>query len=228
MIVAVAFIWQQSFPALLAQSAIPQADKVPQLDLTVLAGEGGVNIVKAKKAVMPVVEVRDQERRTVPGLSVTFAAPTSGPHVTFAHGSSTYSTVTDSDGRATVSAMTPVGQGEFKISVIATDQGETATAVISQTNYLTVTAANAATGGAATSGAAKSGATMPASHGISKTLIGVIIRCGRGGGVRKGGRRIEYIPAFVIPLRDYRGHGFVDHRASSLRTCSEVSGRGNS
>jgi len=212
MIVAIAFIWQQSFPALLAQSAIPQADKVPRLDLTVLAGDGGVNIVKAKKAVMPVVEVRDQERRTVPGLSVTFTAPTSGPHVTFAQGSSTYSTVTDSDGRATVSAMTPVGQGEFKISVSATFQGETATAVISQTNYLTVTAANAATGGAATPGAARSGAATPGSHGISKTLIGVIIAgvaAGAGAAVAlgKGGGGSSTSPPSSSPSGTIGGTG---------------------
>ena len=175
MIVAVAVLWQQSFSSLLAQNAAPPADKLPSLDLIVLAGDGGVNIIKAKKVVMPVVEVRDKERRPVAGLYVTFTAPTSGSHVTFTHGSSTYSTVTDSNGRATVSAMTPVGEGEFKISVSATFKGQTATAVITQTNYLTLAAANAATGGAATTGAKPRAATPTASHGISKALIAVII-----------------------------------------------------
>ena len=175
MIVAVAFLWQQSVPTLLAESAVPQADKVPRLDLTVLAGDGSVNIVKPKKAAMLVVEVRDKERRPVPGLSVTFAAPVSGPHVTFAHGISIYSTVTDTNGRAVVSDITPVGQGEFKISVSVTSQGESATAVISQTNYPTVTAASAAAGGAASPAEATSSAAKSASHGISKTLIGVIV-----------------------------------------------------
>jgi len=174
-IIAMALICPQSFPTLLAQSPSPQANKVPRLDVVVLAGDGGVNIVKSKKAVMPVVEVRDQERRPVPGLAVTFLAPGSGPHVTFAYGSSTYSTVTDTNGRATVSAMTPVGQGEFKINVSATLQGQTATAVISQTNYLTVGAANAAAGGRGTPGATTAGGATPASHGISKTVIAVVI-----------------------------------------------------
>ncbi len=58
LLVAGAFLWQQSFSTLLAQSAIPQVNKVPRLDVIVLAGDGGVNIVKAKKAVMPVVEVQ--------------------------------------------------------------------------------------------------------------------------------------------------------------------------
>ncbi len=175
LLVAGAFLWQQSVSTLLAQSAVPQALKVPRLDVIVLAGDGGVNIVKAKKAVMPVIEVRDQERHPVAGLSVTFAAPTSGPHVPLAHGSSTYSPVTDTNGRATVSTMTPVGQGEFKINISATFQGLTATAVISQTNYLTPAAANAGAGGAATPGATTTATATSASHGVSKTLIIVII-----------------------------------------------------
>jgi hypothetical protein len=181
MIVAFAFLWQQSFPALLAQSATPQANKAPRLEVIVLAGDGGANIIKVKKAVMPVVEVRDKERHPITGLYVTFTAPTSGPHVTFAHSSSTYNTVTDNNGRATVPEMTPVGLGEFKISVSATYQGESTTAVISQTNYLTVAAANAAAGGTTTQattetpGVTKTATTATASHGISKTLIVVII-----------------------------------------------------
>ena len=174
-LMAAAFLWQQSISTLLAQSAVPQANKIPRLDVIVLAGDGAVNIVKGKKAVMPVVEVRDQERRPVAGLYVTFAAPTSGPHVTFTHGSSTYSTVTDTNGRATVPAVTPVGEGEFKISVSATLQGQTATVLISQKNYLTLAAANATTGGAATTGTTPTKTATPASHGISKTLIVVII-----------------------------------------------------
>ena len=212
MLVAGAFLWQQSFSTLLAQSAVPQALKVPRLDVIVLAGDGGVNIVKAKKAVMPVVEVRDQERHPVAGLSVTFAAPTSGPHVTFAHGSSTYSTVTDTNGRATVPTMTPVGQGEFKINVSATFQGLTATAVISQTNYLTAAAANAGAGVAGTPGATKTGSATSASHGISKTLIAVIIAgvaAGAGAAVAlgKGGGSSSTSPPPSSPTGTIGGTG---------------------
>jgi len=211
-LVAGAFLWQQSFSTLLAQSAVPQALKVPRLDVIVLAGDGGVNIVKAKKAVMPVVEVRDQERHPVAGLSVTFAAPTSGPHVTFAHGSSTYSTVTDTNGRATVPTMTPVGQGEFKINVSATFQGLTATAVISQTNYLTAAAANAGAGGAGTPGATTTGTATSASHGISKTLIAVIIvgvAAGAGAAVAlgKGGGSSSTSPPPSSPTGTIGGTG---------------------
>jgi len=187
-IVAIVFFWQQSVSTLLSQSANPQTDKIPPLEIIVLAGDGGVNIIKAKKAVLPVVEVRDKERHTVAGLYVTFSAPNSGPHVRFTNGSSTYSTVTDADGRATVHDMKPVGQGAFKISVTAGYQGQTATAAIAQTNYLTIAAASAgaAPGGAASTGAARAGTatgagTKAAPHGISKTLIGVIVAGAAGG-----------------------------------------------
>ncbi len=206
MLVAGAFLFQQSFSTLLAQSAIPQTNKVPRLDVIVLAGDAGVNIVKAKKAVMPVVEVRDQDRHPVAGLSVTFSAPTSGPHVTFARGSSTYSTVTDTNGRATVSTVTPVGEGEFKINVSATFQGQTGTAVISQTNYLTVAAAKPGAGGAGSPGATS------ASHGISKTLIAVIIAgvaAGAGAAVAlgKGGGSSSTSPPPSSPTGTIGGTG---------------------
>jgi len=174
--VAMAFLWPQSATNLPAQSAKAPANKVPPLDIIVLAGEGGVNVIKAKKTAMPVVEVRDKDRHLVAGLSVTFTAPSSGPRVTFAHGSSFYSTVTDANGRATVSDMRPLGEGSFKISVTASYQGQTATAAIAQTNYLTVAAASSGAGsttGTAVS-TAKGGGTT-AAHGISKTLIVVIV-----------------------------------------------------
>ena len=184
-IVAIVFLWQQSVSTLLSQSANTQTNKVPPLHIVVLAGEGGVNIIKAKKAVAPVVEARDKERRPVAGLYVTFIAPNSGPHVTFAHGSSTCSTVTDANGRATVHDMKPVGQGAFKISVTASFQGQTATTAIAQTNYLTIAEASAgaaAGGGAIPASTATGAGTKAAPHGISKTII-VAVAAGAAGGI---------------------------------------------
>jgi hypothetical protein len=168
-IAAVLFFWQQSVSFLLSQTANPQPNDVPQLKIAVLAGEDGVNIIKAKTAVKPVVEVRDKNNLPVAGAYVAFAAPESGAHVTFAHGSSTYSTVTDSSGRATIHIMKAVGPGHFKISVNASFQGQTVTTAIAQTNYLTMAAASAA--GA---GAAAGAGTAAAAGGISGTMIGII------------------------------------------------------
>jgi len=171
----VVFIWQQWVSPLVAQSANAQANKVPPLQMLVLAGEDGVNIIKAKRAALPVVEVRDKDRRPLAGLYVTFTAPDSGPHVTFAHGSSTYSTVTDANGRATVHDMKPVGQGAFKINVKTSFQGQIATTAIAQTNYLTVAAASATGGAAAGTSTATGGGKGAAAGGVSKTVIAVIV-----------------------------------------------------
>jgi hypothetical protein len=183
--VAVLFFWQQSVNLLLSQTTDKEPGNAPQLKIVVLAGEDGVNIIKKKTAVKPVVEVRDKNNQPVSGLSVTFLAPESGPHVAFAHGSSTFTTVTDASGRATVHIMKPIGQGAFKIGVRASLQGHIATATIAQTNYLTVGAATAAgAGGAAGAGTAAgasagagaaAGAGTAAAAGISGTMIGVIV-----------------------------------------------------
>jgi hypothetical protein len=166
-IVTVLFLWQQSVSLSVSQTTA-QANSVPQFKIVVLAGEDGVNIIKSKTAVKPVVEVRDKNNLPVAGAYVAFAAPESGAHVTFAHGTSTYSTVTDSSGRATVHIMKPVGAGHFKISVNASFQGQTATTVIAQTNFLTLAAASAAGAGAAAA------AGTAAAGGISGLMIGVI------------------------------------------------------
>jgi len=192
-IVAMVFLWQQSVSPLLSQTANTQSLKAPPAYLIVLAGQDGVNIVKAKKVVVPVVEVRDKERHPVAGVYVTFAAPNSGPHVTFAHGSSTYSTVTDANGRAAVHEMKAVGQGPFKINVTATIQGQTITTTIAQTNYLTLAAASsAASGAAAPAGTATVAHPAAGGHGISKTLIVILVAAVAGGAgaalaVSKGG-----------------------------------------
>lgn len=166
--VAVVFLWQQSVSPSLSQTTNTQPNNVPQLKIVVLAGEDGVNIIKKNTAVKPAVEVRDRNNQPVASAYVTFTAPESGPHVIFAHGSSSYATVTDATGGAMVHIMKPVGQGAFKISIRANFQGRTVTTAIAQTNYLTVAAANAAGAGAA------AGAGRAAGGGISGVMIGVI------------------------------------------------------
>lgn len=177
---ALLFVWQQSVSISLSQTTGTQPNDTSQLKIVILTGESGVNIIKKKTAVRPVVEVRDKNNLPVPGAYVAFDAPVSGAHVTFAHGSSTFSTITDASGRASVHLMKPVGQGAFKIAVHASFQGHIAAAAIPQTNYMTAAAASAAGAGGATgaggaSGAgAAAGAGTAAAGGISGTMIGVI------------------------------------------------------
>ncbi len=137
------------------------------LHITVLQGEDGVNILKTKMAVQPVVEVRDKNNLPVAGVAVVFTAPASGPRVAFAHGSDTFMTTTDANGRAVVSSSKPVGRGSFKIRVQADLHGQVVTTSIAQTNYVTAAAAGVA-------GAGVGAGVGAAGVGISTTMMVII------------------------------------------------------
>ena len=176
--------WQ--LPVILA---LPQANgSVPiglaNLQIVVLKGEDGVNIIKSKTAVKPVVEVRDKNKLPVAGATVTFLAPDSGSGVTFAHGSRVFTTITDTNGRAMVAKMKPIGTGPFKIRVTVGFQGQVSTAAISQTNIVAAGVAGATSGGV---GVAVGTSVGAAGTGLSVAAIaGVVRRSGSGG--RSGGR----------------------------------------
>ena len=153
------------------------------LHITVLQGEDGVNILKSKMAVKPVVEVRDKNNLPVAGAAITFLAPDSGPRVAFGHGGNTFMTTTDANGRAVVSTSKPVGSGSFKIKVTANSHGQVATTSIAQTNYLTAAAATAAGAGV---GIGATGAGISATA-IALIIVGVAVAVGVGVAVAKGG-----------------------------------------
>src|SRR5215471_14703934 len=142
------------------------------LEILILQGKNGVNNVKKKTAVRPVVEVRDRNNLPVADATVTFFAPDWGPRVTFTHGSRVFTTVTDASGRATVPSMKPVGTGTFKIGVTASFHGQLASAAIAQTNILV--AAGAAAGLSTTAIAAIVGGAAAAA--------GVAVAAGSKGG----------------------------------------------
>jgi hypothetical protein len=151
------------------------------LSIMVLKGEDGVNIINKKSSVKPVVLVVDKNNLPVSGALVTFAFPDSGgASGLFSNGSRTVSVVTKSGGRATISSFRPVGEGKFNIQVTANFRGQTATKVITQTNYPTVDAAVAA------------GKTVPAIHVLSGTSLGIVAGAAAAAGIavavlKKGG-----------------------------------------
>lgn len=150
---------------------------VPVLHINVMDGEDGVNILKNKMAVKPVVEVRDRNNLPVSGASVLFLAPDSGPRVAFAHGSNTFMTTTDASGRAQVANTKPIGKGKFQIRVKVDYQGQTYNAVISQTNFATAAAATAA------GASIPSGAGAGLSAGVLALIVAGIVAVGVGVGV---------------------------------------------
>jgi hypothetical protein len=172
-----------------------QGNTALDLHITVLQGEDGVNILKSKMAVKPAVEVRDKNNLPVADATVTFLAPESGPRVAFAHGSNSFMTTTDANGRAVVTTSKPVGTGSFKIRVKVDAHGQVGTASIAQTNYVTVAAATTAGAGAVGAGAG---------GGISTTMIvvivGVIVSGVVGGLVAldKGGSKGASVPTGTI------------------------------
>lgn len=176
---------QQLLPAVWAtQEPVPAPD-LTSLHIVVIAGEDGVNIVKKKTAVQPVVEVRDRNNTPVSGVILNFTTPNGSPSAVFSNGARNLSLVSDSSGRAAVTGMQPVGTGHFQINVTASSGGTVlASIVIAQTNF--ATAAAAASAGAAT-GAAAGGISTGLLIGIiagvaAAAAVGGILATHSGGG----------------------------------------------
>ncbi|MBI4903304.1 MAG: hypothetical protein HY820_06705 [Acidobacteria bacterium] len=105
------------------------------LTVIVIQGQNALNNLKANIAVQPVVEVRDENDRPVPGAEVEFELPMPGPSAIFLPGTRTQSTKTDMQGRARARDMAPNDQpGRFAIKVTATHGNRTGTVTIFQTN----------------------------------------------------------------------------------------------
>lgn len=106
----------------------------PGLRIVVLEGEGAINNIREQRAKEPVVRVTDAEFRPVAGASVTFLTTELGASATFPSGH-TFTTTCDLKGEATGRGLRPNNvAGPFEIRVTATRGGQTATAVIHQTN----------------------------------------------------------------------------------------------
>ena len=140
------------------------------LRIVVIEGEDAVNIIQQKTAVRPIVEVRDRNDLPVAGASVLFTIG-GGGGATFAGGASTVTVTTNAAGRAAVTELNPVSNGQFQIRVDASYQGQTATTTITQTNFLT--AAQAAQAGQA-AGQAGAGAGA-GGGGLSNLAIAGIV-----------------------------------------------------
>ena len=133
----------------------------PSLRIIVVEGDGAINNVRTHTTHDPVVEVRDEKNGVVPGASVTFQTPSTGPSADFGDGARSFVTQTDAEGRATVHGLRPNSiTGPYEIRLTASFNRQTANAVITQTNaapaqaksarkfWLIGLAAGAAVGGA--------------------------------------------------------------------------------
>jgi hypothetical protein len=117
-------------------SSLPAAAQAPPVVIvTVLEGEGAVNNVKSKAAKSPVIEVDDENHRPIAGAAVVFFLPDQGPSGVFMNGSRTLTVTTDPMGRAAAVGIRPNNlNGPMQIRITASFQGQTASAVVNQTN----------------------------------------------------------------------------------------------
>jgi len=114
-----------------------QAQSARQLKIVILEGEGAINNIRQRTAREPIVQVQDENDRPVAGAVVTFALPDRGASGVFANDATSMSVITDSQGRAVAEGLRPNSvTGEMQIRVTASSQGQTASAVITQTNSM--------------------------------------------------------------------------------------------
>ena len=114
------------------------------IDINVVEGEGAINNVRAHTAHDPVVEIRDRAGALVPGATVTFQLPAVGTGGIFPGTGSSLVTQTDEHGQAAARGLRPnTLSGPFEIRVTASFQGQSASAVINQTNAIPAEAKSA-------------------------------------------------------------------------------------
>lgn len=193
-----------------------QQSKTPALRIVVIEGEGAVNIIQQKTAVVPLVEVRDRNDQPVSGAIVNFAIRNG--RATFG-GARTLSVTTNAAGRAAGASFAPSGTGALQIGATATFQGQSAAAVtIAQTNVMTAAEAaavsSASASGAGGSGSGGSGGSAGAGSagggGLSATTLAIVGAAAAGGTlvatkVTGGDQPTTYQGTFVGPLPSFFG-----------------------
>ena len=159
----------------------------PSLRVEIVKGQSAVNNIKARKAVEPVVLVRDEQGQPVSGVMVMFTLPETGPSGVLADGSKRAIVYANSEGKATMRGLAPnTTPGKFQIIVNASFHGLTASTSIEQTNVraeegkgssskliviLAIAGGAAAAGILAASAGGSSGSTLTPTPGRTATTI---------------------------------------------------------
>ena len=107
----------------------------PKLEIVVIEGEGVINNVNERLTHEPSIQVQDQNQKPIAGASVVFFLPNQGPSGAFFDGTKTLTITTDAQGRAVARGIKLNGiAGQMQIRVTASSGGQTATAIVTQTN----------------------------------------------------------------------------------------------
>ncbi len=124
------------------------AQSPASLQIIIVEGEGAINNVKQRVNREPIVQVEDENHKPIAGAAIIFFLPNDGPGGTFANGSSTLTTTSNAQGQAVARGIRFNNQaGSMQIRVSASFAGQTASAIINQTNVLGVAASGASVGG---------------------------------------------------------------------------------
>jgi hypothetical protein len=171
-----------SFPGLSVAGQEPSS----KLKISILEGDGAINNVRLGRAKEPVVHV-EEDGRPVSRAAVTFQLPSQGAGGVFPDGRTSLTILTDEKGQDAARGLRPNKTlGPFEIRVTASYKGQTASAVISQTNAspargggssktiaILVIVAGAAAGGAfAAKGGGGSKSTPPAPPAVTTIVSG--------------------------------------------------------
>jgi hypothetical protein len=144
------------------------------LQIVIVEGEGALNNIKQRVNRDPIVQVEDENHKPIAGAAVVFILPNQGPGGTFANGTSTLTTTTDAQGQAVARGIRFNNQvGNMQMRVTASFGGQTATAVITQTNLI-----GASSGG----GAGGSGVKWLIIAGVAGAVAAGVIIATRGSG----------------------------------------------
>jgi hypothetical protein len=118
------------------------------LQILIVEGEGAINNVKQRVNREPIVQVEDENHKPVAGAAIIFFLPNDGPSGVFANGSTTLTTTTNAQGQAVARGIRFNNQaGSMQIRVAASFAGQTASAIITQTNVTGVSGSGGSTGG---------------------------------------------------------------------------------
>ena len=161
---------------LLNFSGLPAWGQNPtSLQILIVEGEGAINNIKQRVNREPIVQVEDENHKPVAGAAIIFFLPNQGPGGTFPNGANTLTTTTNAQGQAVARGIRFNNQtGTMEIRVAASYAGQTASAIITQTNVL----------GAATSGGSTGGMSLT----TKLLIIGAIVGGGIAAGVIVGNR----------------------------------------
>jgi hypothetical protein len=189
-------------------AGITLAAQAADLRIVVVRGEDAVNILQQKTAVAPVVEVRDRNNLPVPGATVTFSI--GGQGASFGGGVQTLTVTTNAAGQATAAGLTPTASGAIQVNATAAIQGQSATTVITQTNFATVQAAQAAGASVAGGGGLSTGAVAGIVGGVGAVAGGAVVLTQAGGddttAGQQGGTSTQTPPA-CLPRQPTQGSG---------------------